>query len=123
MSKQWGHGFFSAATRQVPMGVEGGVLRWLDMNWGSANDWFEQGVFNAVTNWLETGKGNELMNPMTNTELQTAINDTFKLIERSAKIECGEAITDGLDKHLESLLAIQRNRGALLTAGCETPIN
>lgn len=63
------------------------------------------------------------MNPMTNTELQTAINDTFKLIERSAKIECCGDITDGLDKHLESLLEIQRNRGALLTAGFENQSN
>ena len=119
MSKQWGHGFYSAAAEKLHVGVEGGVLRWLDMSWDSAKDWFERGVFSAVTNWLESGKGNELINPMTNAELQTAINDTFKLIERSAKIECGEAITDGLDKHLEKLLAIQRDRGRLSSINVE----
>lgn len=52
---------------------------------------------------------------MTNQDLQTAINETFKLIERSEKIECGDEISDNLDKHLAKLLEAQANRARLTT--------
>lgn len=89
----------------------------------NAKDWFEGAVRSAVIEWLDTGKGDDLMNPMTNAELQMAINETFKLIERSDKIQGGENIIDALDKHLLSLLTTQHNRAILITVSLdESPV-